>query len=62
MEAVTVVQETNVENVTDQKKKKKGGDQVDGPSTNGEYGGQEATGPGAAGLLTGANDGAHQQP
>nr|XP_020182831.1 uncharacterized protein LOC109768507 [Aegilops tauschii subsp. strangulata] len=48
--------------VSDQNKKKKEAGQADGMSNNGTDGGQEATGPGAPGLLVGATDSTRQEP
>ena len=47
---------------TDQNKKKKAAEKPEGKSNMGKDGGQEATGPGAPGLLVGAIDSAHQEP
>jgi hypothetical protein len=57
--------ETGTEEVgteSDQNKKKKAAEMSEGKSNNGKDGGQEATGPGAPGLLVGATDSAHQEP
>ncbi|KAM3214318.1 hypothetical protein ACQJBY_066663 [Aegilops geniculata] len=48
--------------VSDQNKKKKEAGQADGMTNNGTDGGQEATGPGAPGLLVGATDSTRQEP